>query len=149
MTNQLETAQKKVWSVGQIGTLTLFGGFFAGTFLLSKNYQVFENQAAAKKILKLGAFFTSLIFLLLGVLPAAFLDKLPNYCIPVTYMVFTLQYAKKHQKELIVEHLKTGPKHSHWKALGLCFVFTPLVFLWGMGIMFVASSIKDLFLRSS
>lgn len=146
MTSEVETAPKKVWSIGQIGALTLFGGPFAGTFLLRKNYQIFDNEAAGKKILKLGILFTSLIFLLIGLLPDALLEKLPSYTIPAVYMVIMLQYAKKHQKDLIVDHLKTGQKQSHWKALGLCLAFMPLVFIWGMGIVFVITSLKDLLL---
>jgi len=148
MTSDVEPAPKKVWSVGQIGALTLFGGPFAGTFLLSKNYRVFENPSAAKKILQLGAVSTALLFILFGLLPEALLEKLPNYSIPVAYIVIMIQYAKKHQKALIVEHLKTGEKHSHWKAFGFCLAFMPLAFAWGMGVVFLVTSIKDLIFGS-
>lgn len=151
MTSEVETVEvtpKKVWSIGQIGALTFLGGPFAGTFLLSKNYRVFENPSAAKKILQLGALYTTLFFIIIALLPEALLEKLPNYSLPVVYIVILLQYAKKHQKALITEHLKVGKKHSCWKVFGLTFVFLPLTLIWGFGLTYIIFWIKDLIFGS-
>ncbi|MCB1076173.1 MAG: hypothetical protein KDK59_11700, partial [Simkania sp.] len=109
MTHEVETVEippKKVWTVGQIGAMAFWGGPFAGAFLMSKNYKVFDNPAAAKKTLIWGALFTTLLFLIIGLIPEVALEKIPRVVIPVAYMLVMIEIAKKNQKQAIQDHCK-------------------------------------------
>lgn len=140
MTNEIETIEispKKVWTVGQIGAMAFWGGPFAGAFLMSKNYKVFENQSAAKKTLLWGALFTTLLFLVIGFIPETALEKIPRVVIPVSYMLVMMEIARKSQKSLIEKHCKVGKRQSHWKVFGLIFPFMALALAWGYTTLFL------------
>jgi hypothetical protein len=126
-----QVAMGKVYSPAQVAMGAFLGGPIAMVYVLKKNFEVLENNAAAKKTLILGSIFVLSLVLLLPFLP----DNFPNYALPFAYCITARMIANKYQ--LTKSAIAQSPRftfQSNWKvfgmAVGFLAVFMALVIGW-------------------
>ncbi|MCP9611115.1 hypothetical protein [Coprobacter tertius] len=123
-----EISRKRVYTPNMIYVAAFIGGPFAGAYLMAENFSVFGRRRFAGI-----TWIATFIFITLFALEYSFMEKIPNFLIPVTYSTIYMFLAKCYQGEQIRECLETGGlKWSIWKValvIIVSLIVTILLFL--------------------
>lgn len=110
----------KLYSQKSIGLATFLGSPLAAGFLVRKNFLLLGDEKKAKHALALGIISTVIIFAGIFSLPAAVIDRIPNYVIPLIYMGIVHLLVEKVQGASLREHETAGGEfYSPWRAAGI------------------------------
>jgi hypothetical protein len=119
----MENNSRKIFTNKAISVATFFGGPLAAGFLISKNYQVFGNDNAARNSIFIGIISTILMFAGIFMIPENIIDKIPQPLIPAIYTAIIAGLVEKLQGQKIKDFLaNNGQKASNWQAAGYGFI---------------------------
>jgi hypothetical protein len=110
----------KLYSERAIRLATFLGTPLAAGFMVRKNFIELGEENKAGKALAAGIISTVLIFVVLFSLPAAVIDRIPNFIVPLIYMGLTHLAVEKFQGAALREHQNSGGEfYSLWRAAGI------------------------------
>lgn len=112
------------WSESQIFLASGFAGPLVGCYFLGKNFQELGLPRHAKKSFVAGVVATILVVAFLIIFPEDYLEKIPNFFLPLASSLIISAFAQHYQKQLIKEKVEEGSKlFSWWRFLLLTLSF--------------------------
>lgn len=121
--------QPKLYSEASIIIATLFGGFVAGGFIMSRNYNRLGESYKEKFAFWLGAAGTALFFTVMHFLPTENWDipKTIYYVPQIIILGLILEVTQKKQLKLHIA--EEGEFESNWKAFGISLLCLAIAFV--------------------
>lgn len=114
---------KKVYSSFGITLGVFLGGPLAGAYFIAKNYDQFGAHEASKTAIRIGLIITLAVFASLLLLPENIIQGIPNFILPVIFVVASRYLVDKYQKDQLEEFINSGgSKESNWKVVGISLV---------------------------
>lgn len=133
---------KKVYSGFAICLSAFLGGPLAGAYLLSKNFNTFDDPENARSSLRIGLITTLGMFLVMLIIPKEIIADMPSFLMPLLSTFAAHLIVEKYQKKQLAEIMDKGAaKESNWKAAGISVIFAFISML----ILFTFVILTELF----
>lgn len=120
MTEEINTTKElKLFSSNSIKIATFLGGPLAFGYMMWKNCLSLGQNERGKIILITSIIFTIVLFSSLFLLPETFVNRVPQYLIPLLYTWGAYIIVEKNQGNILKKHKENGNKfHSGWNVAG-------------------------------
>ena len=133
---------EKVYQERQLWVGSYLGGPLAAGFILAKNFRVFGEAGKARMTWIVTVVVTILLFAV--VLFAPYVDRIPNFLIPLAYTIVASLYFQRAQGANVAAHLEAGGAvQSWWRVVGVAVVGLIVTLAVVLGTFFVSDSIAN------
>lgn len=126
-----EEISQKVYTERQIQAGTFLGGPLAAGYLLSQNFEAFNEKSKARNSIIISIAVTVLLFGGLMLVPSV--ENIPNYLIPVVYTGITIGIVKAFQERKIREHTGLIRSWTNTIAVSVGLLMLTLIPVFGFG----------------
>jgi len=135
-------SEKKIYKDKEVWVGAFIGGPLVAGYQIAKNYKVFRER---DKVIKTWfVAIASSIFLFYISIFAPFIDRMPNFIIPLIYTGMAYLLVRIYQGEKIIDFIRSGGKiHSWWKTLGVALLGLAISSGLYLGTFLVVEAIRN------
>lgn len=131
----------KYYSLKSISIATFLGGPIAAAILMRRNFLNLNEDKKALNTLFIGILSTILLFVGIFSIPETVWDKIPNSILPAIYTGIIYLIAERYQGQTLKGHKEnSGSFFSAWRATGIGFLFTLIMFVGIFGYVFATDT---------
>jgi|SRR5690606_29595903 hypothetical protein len=139
MTEEINTTKGlKFFSSNSIKIATFFGGPLAFGYMMWKNYLELGQNQKGKTILIISITFTILLFSSLFLLPENFVNRVPQYLIPLLYTWAAYIIVEQTQGKILKKHKENGNEfYSGWSVFRTSIIAILPILLFFVAVAFI------------
>lgn len=132
----------KIYKDREVWVGTFLGGPLVAGYMIAHNFKVFGDTIRARKTWIIA--FAALLALLGIVLFAPYIDRIPQWAIPLVYTGMAFVLMRLYQGEKVAAHVRAGGQiQSWWRTLGVSLVIAVISFVPFIGAAVLADMVKN------
>lgn len=115
--------KEKLYSSKAIGGATFLGGPLAAGYMIGENFKALNKPQQGRASLIVGILFTLVLLVSLVFIPDSIMNKIPNFLIPLIYLVIVKGIVDLLQGKDLKAHAENGHSfYSGWRAALIGFI---------------------------